>query len=496
MFKSILTKYEREIYLLEKNIISTLRENYTKTGIKAKDNPERLSLKEIQDFSKGWLILRDAFVDNPGNKDPNYLLEMDARSSYIFHYLMPNVQRWLHMYETSRMPFLKEKYNNPAILDIGAGPATSVLAFLIFFHKQITGEVTVELTDFNLAILKDGKLLLEKFAKDLGIKIKVFITGGMKKDLPPQVKGIDFVLMGNVWNEGISSHEAARNRVLIQWAESIKKISKESTKFLMMEPASRRSSRLLMGMRDYFAELNTFQIIAPCPAGLEHKPCVLNRQPGRPWCHFGFNSFMTPFLQDATSYASVSHERLSYSYLWLSYKKSEIVITARAIGGIMKLEENVGVYLCHQAGRIVLEAVDSKTLPSAGQAVIKKLVMQKVGKEFRAHIDEEADQIPNGGAVKKDVSKYKKPFAHSKPNATSEEKEYVKPAYKKEYPSKDVPVKPTNLKPLANKDAPAKTPYTKPLPRKPEIIKHIVKDPNRISAKRISKYPKKDDKKK
>lgn len=456
MFKSILTKYERDILLLEKCIINVLRENYKKGGVHPKDNPDRLSAKEIQNFSQGWLILRDAFVDNPGNKDPNYLQDINARCSYIFHYVMPNVQRWLHMYETARMPFLKEKYNNPTILDIGAGPATSVLAFLIFFHKQITGEVTVELTDFNLSILKDGKLLLEKFAKELNINVKVFITGGMKKDLPPQVKDIDFVLMGNVWNEGISSHESARNKVLVQWTDDMKKVAKDSTKFLLMEPASRRSSRLLMGMRDYFNEDKTFQVLAPCPAGLENKVCVLNRQPGRPWCHFGFNALMTPFLQDATSYANVSHERLSYSYLWLSYKKSEIVITARVIGGIMKLEENVGSYLCHSKGRVVLEAVDSKTLPAAGQALVKKLIVEKVGREFRAKIDESADHIPNG----------------------------VNP--------KNIPQAP---KQVEHKKIPLKTPYEKPLPKKKEIIKHIVKEEPKISAKRVSKYQKQDEKK-
>lgn len=456
MFKSTLTKYEREIFLLEKSIISVLRENYTKTGVKSKDDPARLSAKEIQEFSSGWLILRDAFVDNPGNKDPYYLQEINARCSYIFHYVMPNVQRWLHMYENARMPFLKEKYINPSVLDIGAGPATSALAFLIFFHKQITGEVTIELTDFNLSILKDGKLLLEKFAKDLNIKVKVFISGGMKKDLHSQVKNIDFVLMGNVWNEGISSHETARNKVLVQWTEDMKKIAKEGTKFLLMEPASRRSSRLLMGMRDFFAEQKIFQIIAPCPAGLENKMCVLNRQPGRPWCHFGFNALMTPFLQDATSYANVSHERLSYSYLWLTYKKNEIVITARAIGGIMRLNENVGVYLCHSKGRVVLEAVDSKTLPAAGQALVKKLIVEKVGREFRAKIDENADLVPNG-AKPKDR------------HHTQNQVDY--------------------------KVVPPKKPHELPLPKKKEIIKHIVKEEPKISAKRVSKYQKKDEKK-
>jgi hypothetical protein len=454
MFKSALVKYEREILLLEKNIISVLRENYTKGG-GSKQSSDRLTPKEIQSFSQGWLILRDAFVDRPGEKDPNYLQDINARCSYIFHYVMPNVQRWLHMYETSRMPFLKEKFHAPIILDIGAGPATSAIAFLIFFHKQITGEVTIELTDFNLSILKDGKLLLEKFAKDLGVKIKVFITGGMKKDLPPQVKNIDFVLMGNVWNEGISSHEAARDRVLKQWTDTIQKLSKESTKYLIMEPASRRASRLLMGMRDYFADKKTFSIIAPCPAGLENKPCVLNRIQGRPWCHFGFNALMTPFLQDSTSYANISHEILSYSYLWLANKKSEIVFTARVIGGIMKLEENVGCYLCHQSGRVVLEAVDVKTLPTAGHAIIKKLKLQKIGKEVRAQIDESVPMPSGEKDHKKSQASHKKSIVTYKPEPKPENK---KPALKSNF------VK----------------------------IETTKKDPLKISPKRISKVPKKD----
>ncbi len=165
---------------------------------------------------------------------------------------------------------------------------------------------------------------------------------------------------------------------------------------------------------------------------------------------------MTPFLQDATSYANVSHERLSYSYLWLSYKKSEIVITARAIGGIMKLEENVGVYLCHTKGRVVLEAVDGKTLPAAGQALVKKLIVEKVGREFRAKIDESADHIPNG------VNPKNKPQAQNQ----AESKKFL----------------------------PKKT-FEKSLPPKKEIIKHIVKQVPKISAKRISKYQKKDEKK-
>ncbi|PCJ59221.1 MAG: hypothetical protein COA79_11010 [Planctomycetota bacterium] len=396
MSKKLFSKLEKELSLLEKAIIKVLRSNYSKKSMNKNAKSFELTNVEQQNYSNGLDLLRNVFVENPGAKEPNYLRDLSARSSYIYHYIMPNVQRWMHAFMVCRTPDLIVKQKDVNILDIGAGPATATISFLLANYKNYTGKVKVFLTDYNQSIMKDGKFILEELAKNLKIDLEVHIHGGIQKGFPSYVNNVDFVLMGNVWNEGLSSHKNAQTKTLNYWVDSIKKVTSDNARFLFMEPANRRSSRLLMAMRDYFSTHQGFSILAPCPSTVVNKPCTLNKIKGRPWCHFGFDSFDGFILKSSSIQSGISHERLSYSYLWLSFKdklKSEIKIEARAIGGPMKIENGFGVYVCHKNGRVVLESQERRTLPVSGQSIVKGVKTKKVGVELRGEIIEKKPEV-------------------------------------------------------------------------------------------------------
>lgn len=412
MAKSIFSKFEKELSLLEKAIIKVLRTNYSKKSSKKDTKSYELTIKEQQNFSNGLDLLRNVFVDNPGVKDPNYLKDLTARSSYIYHYIMPNVQRWLHAFSVCRSPELIEKKEAVTILDIGAGPATATIAFLLGNYRNFSGKIKVFLTDYNQSIMKDGKFILEELAKYLKWDLEVHIHGGIQKGFPAYVNEVDFVLMGNVWNEGLSSHKNAQTKTLNYWVDSIKKVTTQKARFLIMEPANRRSSRLLMAMRDYFSTHDSFSILAPCPQSVNKKSCVLNKLKGRPWCHFGFDSFEGFILKSTSNQSGISHDRLSYSYLWFSYKEQVKIkkeIEARVIGGSMKVEKGFGVYVCHKKGRVVLTSEERRTIPASGQSIVKEIKTSKVGTELRGEIVEPKDEVEKKSPVKRDYQERSKP---------------------------------------------------------------------------------------
>jgi len=410
---------ETRIREIEQIITRVLRKHYYSSGKGNSNRADFLTKGECQKFSKGFRTLWNLFVEKPGEKDLTYFEKTELRSAYIFHYLIPNLQRWIHMLENARISFFgkSSKTETFSILDYGAGPGTASAAFLLFFQDFLQEKnIEIVLSDTKAPILKDGQALLNELGKSLNLNIRIKLHSGSGGMSPSGNLSFDFILMGNVWNERLSSHKNARDRVLKDFEINAQKVLKKEGKILLQEPASRRASRLLMTIRDFFIESDNFKIAAPCPAGSEKKLCILNSIRGRPWCHFGFRPWKSRLMQVASEISGITHESLHYSYLFLGFNGSgQNLVRARVIGNPMQTEVGTGVYTCHEKGRIVLITPKPKDLPSSGKALMKSILVENKGKDLvgRFGISEKKDSSKKQSG-QKPLQKSRKKVKHDR----------------------------------------------------------------------------------
>jgi hypothetical protein len=123
-------------------------------------------------FSKGLMELSDFFTeDRLGAKLPNYFTTARFRSSYFLYFFALQGAKFLTLFD--RYPQAAERAIAHALetgtmrlVDVGAGPGTASIAFLIYVlsryekEKKLPFKIELEWIDYNETILKDGELFL------------------------------------------------------------------------------------------------------------------------------------------------------------------------------------------------------------------------------------------------------------------------------------------------------------------------------------------------
>ena len=139
------------------------------------------SQDDVAFFSKGLMELSDFFTeDREGAKLPNYFTTAKFRSSYFLYFFALQGAKFLTLFE--RYPLAveaafqhAEKTGTLRIVDVGSGPGTASIAFLIFVLEKLAAKAPKTKTgakvklpfaiqlvwiDHNETILKDGEQML------------------------------------------------------------------------------------------------------------------------------------------------------------------------------------------------------------------------------------------------------------------------------------------------------------------------------------------------
>jgi len=303
-----------------------------------KDKP--FSQDDVAFFSKGLVELSDFFTeDREKARLPNYFTTSKFRSSYLLYFFALQGAKFLTLFD--RYPLAIKaaiahatETGTLRIVDVGSGPGTASIAFLIFILEQIAGEVQkgkssrkvplpfkIQLVwiDQNETILKDGQALLASL-------IHFFPEFEGSIDLSTEArpwwkhpKNFQFeasiVLFGNVLNES-SDDPRIYLSGLAPFLKNIK-----GAGVLMMEPAFKSASQRLSQIRD---ELMPHRLWGPC---LHEGKCPLAQ--GRDWCHFSVPAELPgEFFKKFSIKLGSKREWLKFSFIWVSenYKKDQKLI--------------------------------------------------------------------------------------------------------------------------------------------------------------------------
>jgi hypothetical protein len=178
-----------------------------------------------------------------------------------------------------------KKEGHLRILDIGSGPGTASVAFLMTLLSPRIEETAlppkIELiwVDSNKPIMQDGAKLVETLTSHFPklrnkVEVKLEISD-WRKWITRAPKQFSIAFFGNVLNEDRrqEADEAAQ-----QITELLK--TKPAGGVLIMEPSTRHAAQLTANIRDLICEQKQADIWGPC---LHTGRCPLAM--GRDWCH-------------------------------------------------------------------------------------------------------------------------------------------------------------------------------------------------------------------
>jgi hypothetical protein len=205
-----------------------------------------------------------------------------------------------------------KKQGTLRIADLGSGPGTASLSFLLLLLEKNLSEIPpIELYwfDLNSTIMQDGKQLAEELASQfpkLRGKVTVQTHTGPWWNASQILKTTSMIFLGNVLNES----GLPRNSSF--WPPLLEKA--QGGGMLFLEPAHKSPSQYLSSLREKLLENHQLPIWGPC---LHTSACPL--QDGRNWCHFSYptqipGKWFQWFSKDLGS----ERKWLKFSYLWLA----------------------------------------------------------------------------------------------------------------------------------------------------------------------------------
>ncbi|MCM2277819.1 MAG: small ribosomal subunit Rsm22 family protein [Oligoflexia bacterium] len=320
-----------------------------------KDKP--FTTEDARFFFKGISELSELFTEERPTKLPEYFAHPKFRSAYLLYFLPLQAAKFLSVFQLhpeATQAALKHaaKTGTLHLADLGAGPGTASIAFLLWLLDQPLPDgrkelPTIELHwfDTNRAIMDDGAALIQALS-DQFPKLRGKVQGHMHgepwwKATPRLPRETSLIFFGNVLNEAALPQQAS-------WSAILERAQGAGT--LYIEPALKRSSQLLSQLRDELLEAGAIEnsarsIWGPC---LHAERCPLAA--GRDWCHFSVpveipGRWFTSFSKGLGS----ERQWVKFSYLWLSSPEARAPVPSprlrRVVSDPIQKDRNADVVL-------------------------------------------------------------------------------------------------------------------------------------------------------
>lgn len=311
-----------------------------------------------------------AFTAERRDLAAGYLSQPRYRAAYLLYYLLTgaaSVQTALHL--SGWQPPRRAPGQPLRVLDLGAGPLTASLgvAQLLSALGLGAGKQALQFTavDGVASALADGKALLQIVRPDATV---LTADGNLRerRSLGKTVRGqYDLIVLANVLNEwGLAGKKSSDAAGFVQWLRE--EHLAEDGAMLLLEPATRVGSHVLIDVREALLELGHTRVLAPC---MGSAACPYAERGHRDWC-FSDQPWRRPELIVRLDNA-IGHERgtLKFSYLLLApgepsqTKPRMSPLMARVIGGPMKSGGTYRRYLCGPEGRVTAIVPEGQRVP-------------------------------------------------------------------------------------------------------------------------------------
>ena len=246
-------------------------------------------------------------------------------------------------------------HNITSVLDLGAGPGTSLWSFPLNFPeiKKIT------LLEKDQDLIQLGKRLFSKNSLSIDAEV-LWQQGDFLKDLTVSA---DLVLFSYSFGEMSEYHDL----------EVLKNVFSSAHKFIVIiEPGTPVGYKRILKARKILLDLGA-HTLAPCP---HDKPCPLTQDD---WCHFSTRIQRTS-LQRLLKEGSLNFEDEKFSYIIMG-KKPQLKVSSRVLDDPKILKEKINMKLCTEDG------LKYQEIPRRDGSSYKKAKKIKNGDNFSLEIN-------------------------------------------------------------------------------------------------------------
>lgn len=309
---------------------------------------------DLHFFSKGLSELSDLFTSERSELNSGYLNQPPLRAAYLLYFLPINFAKTRFVLEQLPQAFWRRKKFR--VLDLGSGPGSASLAFLdALGEKNPEAEVELCLSDQNKKTLEDARQVL---SWEEGVKrpaLQTVVSDARRFRFQGQY---DLVLMSHVLNEWV--RDSATERAEWLMPRLLEHLAPQGLAVLT-EPALKRPTRELMGLRDHLVEEGAFRVLAPC---LHDEICPMLAATRNDWCHFYLSWDEPEYLQKLDRLVKNDNRFLKVAYLVVGRAEDFAKLPAanrrvfRVISNRMATRGKTECVLCGPAGRVQISRLD------------------------------------------------------------------------------------------------------------------------------------------
>ncbi len=327
---------------------------------------------------KGVAELSNLLTVDRDELPPDYMARPPLLAAYLHYFLPWNLVRQGRLLQG--LGDLAVSGPSLRILDLGAGPATFLLALWLARPDLRARDVAYTAIDRTEAPVRVGFDLFRRVAPDSPWSLRFRPAGAPRRGPGPDrtTEGrADLLVAANVLNEmpagggrsGVNEEEGRLDALLATWGKAVA----SGGRVLVIEPGVRDAGRQLSRLRGQALDRG-WSVLSPCP---HQEECPLPGTGRKAWCHFAFDAGGIPaWLEGLGHKAGLPKQRASLSFLLLDRgeRKTEGVgrpgdLELRVTSDSIELpERRRGVYACSARGLALLELGDVPT-PRQGDLV-------------------------------------------------------------------------------------------------------------------------------
>ncbi len=322
--------------------------------------------------------LSHELTDTRGKRRLGYMNSREALSAYVRYFSWWNLYRLCSIFESLPVDAFEFLHDGDAVLDIGSGPLTAVIALWVSRPELRQKKLNVIVTDLSHNALLLGEELY------MAVAARTCADGGEPWHIT-RIKGTfgveirqkaSFVICANMVNELVQDSERTPDEDAKNIQKKLFAYAEAKAVFLLVEPGVPRGSRFISLFRDGFIRKN-FNICSPCP---QCAACAFPGTRNAKWCHFVRDTADAPSaLAKRSEAAGLPKDRAAVSFVFAENtggapkaEKPAEKLAVRIISDEIALPGGrKGRYACSRWGALLLTGRQLKNIKSGSLVTIK-----------------------------------------------------------------------------------------------------------------------------
>ncbi len=326
----------------------------------------KLSKDELKALAADVMRLSRLLTKERGSLAAAYLRDEGLRRAYVRYFLPANIYKiHIPLTELSLHPKNLLSKERLRILDIGAGPGTSLLGVMEFFGRRAQ-KPSLEFTavDEVSENLREAEALFQEYRNEHHVNASLHIVKSTAERLEHHLEGeFDIIVLSNVLNElfpGDAEKTAKRAEVL---KNVLNRHLGPGGSCVIIEPALRETSREMAEVVCHLLAKG-FTIYAPCPEAAFR--AVLENP--RDWYHEDVPWDPPALIREIDKLIGLRKDALKFSYAvlrkdGLSLADVHGVDSCRIVSEPLASKGKIEFYLCGPGGRQRVTRLDKDRTP-------------------------------------------------------------------------------------------------------------------------------------